>query len=163
MKIKNGYTIVELTIIVIVLSIFLGLFVNINIKKDSSELKKVISNINSYNISIGNFKKKYGFLPGDIKKTQVFNLSKTNTDGNENNLIEDLNQQVGINNQNLRMDAEISNFWLHLYRSGIISREKTLYPFLKYFNSGILVFSKNNKNYFHIGINNMNNNNEIEL
>ncbi len=160
---RNGYTIIEITIIVIALSIFLGIFVNANFKRESNEIKKVVSDIQDYTVSIGEFKRKYGFLPGDIKKTQIFSLSETNTDGNENNIIEDLNQQVGISNQNLRLDGEIGNFWLHLYKSDFTPGNNNIYPFLEYFNSGILVFSKNNQNYFHIGIAGTNKDNEIEL
>ena len=96
MKKNYGYTIVEITIIVIVLSIILSLTTNIKISQNINNVKKTISDIQDYTTAIKTFKRKYGFLPGDIKKTQIFELSTNNTDGNKNGLIEDKNQQNNI-------------------------------------------------------------------
>lgn len=159
---KNGYTIVEISILVVILSIILSIFVNVNLKKDSSSVKKVISDIQTYKSAINEFKRKYGFLPGDIKKTQIFSLSETNTDGNENNIIEDINQQNGLEDQNLKLDGEIANFWLHLYKSGFIDNNERIFPYIDYLQTGILIFSDGTENYFHLAVNGVNKNKEIE-
>lgn len=159
---KNGYTIVEISIVVIALSIFLSIFVNVNLKKDSNSIKKVISSVGKYTNATNEFKRKYGFLPGDIKKTQIFELSETNTDGNENNLIEDLNQKNGINSKNIKLDGEVANFWLHLFKSGFVDENERVFPYLDYLKTGILIFSSNGDNYFHLAVNGVNKNKEIE-
>ena len=62
---------------------------NIKLSQDKKNIKVIINEINHYTSIIKSFKNIYGFLPGDLDKTQIFNLSKTNTDGNKNNIIED--------------------------------------------------------------------------
>ena len=159
---EHGYTIVEITIIVIILSIILSFAVNVRILKNTSNIKKAISDIQEYTNAIKTFKRKYGFLPGDIKKTQIFELSTNDTDGNENGLIEDQNQQNKIYERNIKIDGEIANFWLHLYKSGFIKENKNIFPYIDFLKTGILVFSNNNKNYYHISVNGINEDKEIE-
>ena len=159
---KRGYTIVEITIIIIVLSIILSLTINIRTVQNVNNIKKTIDDIQEYTSAIKTFKRKYGFLPGDVKKTQIFELSTNNTDGNENGLIEDKNQQNNIYEKNIKMDGEIANFWLHLYKSGLVKEDKNIFPYIDFLKTGILVFSNENKNYYHLGINGINENKEIE-
>lgn len=162
MKKNNGFTILGISIIIIILSIILSVTININKSYSINNIKKVIKNIQNYNTAINNFKIKYGFLPGDIKKTQIFEFSSKNTDGNQNGVIEDKNQQKGIINKNLKMDGEIQNFWLHLYKSNFLKENTNVYPYIDFLKTGILVFSDGNKNYYHLGINGIDKNQEIE-
>lgn len=160
---KNyAYTIVEITIIIIVLSIILSLTINIRTVQNVNNIKKAIIDIQEYTIAIKSFKRKYGFLPGDIKKTQILELSTNNTDGNGNGFIEDKNQQNNTYEKNIKMDGEIANFWLHLYKSGLIKENKNIFPYIDFLKNGILVFSNENNNYYHLNVNGINENNEIE-
>lgn len=152
MKKSSGYTIIEISIILIILSIILSFTNNIKISGQNNNLKKAIIQINDYSIAINNFKRKYGFLPGDLKKTQVFDLSLNNTDGNENSLIEDKNQQKGIYNKNIKMDGEMTNFWLHLYKSGFVEQNSKIFPYSDFLKTGFLVFSHDDKNYYHLAV-----------
>ena len=135
---------------------------NIQVSQNASNIKKTINEIQKYTVAIKTFKRKYGFLPGDIKKTQIFELSKNDTDGNENGFIEDKNQQNNIYEKNIKMDGEIINFWLHLYKSGLIKENKNIFPYINFLKTGILVFSNENKNYYHLSIKGVNKNKEIE-
>jgi len=155
-KNNNAYTIIEISIVVIILSVILSLITNIKITQQNEQLKKIIAEIEQYNSEIRNFKIKYGFLPGDLKKTQIFNLSVNNTDGNENSLIEDKNQQDGIYDRNLKMDGEIPNFWLHLYKSGFSASSKKIFPYSDFLKTSFLVFSYDRRNYYHLAVSGIN-------
>ncbi|MDD2839761.1 MAG: hypothetical protein PHY80_01345 [Rickettsiales bacterium] len=160
---KKDFSITELFIIVIVFGLILGFVIHIEMFRNRDEINHLISDIQSYRTSISNFDRKYGFLPGDLKKTQIFDLSVNNTDGNENGLIEDKEQQVHNYKENIRLNAEILNFWLHLYKSGFMTKKTDkIFPYIKFLNSGILVFTDGDSNFFHICINGINKNNEIE-
>lgn len=162
-KIKRDFSITELFIIIIVLGLILGFVIRIEMFRHRDEINHLISDIQSYRISINNFDRKYGFLPGDLKKTEVFDLSVNNTDGNENGLIEDKEQQSGNYKDDIYLNAEILNFWLHLYKSGFMTKKTNkIFPYIKFLNSGILVFTDGDSNYFHIGINGIDRENKIE-
>ena len=50
-------------------------------QKKHGQISHLIADIQKYKTAINEFNRKYGFLPGDLKKTEVFNLSIHNTDG----------------------------------------------------------------------------------
>jgi len=161
--IKNyGYTIIELTIVIVLLSIILGFTVNVKNLQRTNNIKKTLSEIQNYTKAIKTFKRKYGFLPGDIQKTQIFDLSTDNTDGNANGFIEDKNQQNDIYEENIKMDGEIANFWTHLYKAGFIKHHKNMFPYVDFLRTWILIFSDKNKNYYHLSVSGTSENNEIE-
>ena len=146
----------------VVLSFALSFVVHIETSKNHEKINNLIVDIQKYRTSIKEFNRKYGFLPGDLKKTQIFDLSKKNTDGNENGLIEDLNQQQGIYYRNIQANGELVNFWLHLYNSGFLEKKSKIFPYVKFLNSGILLFTNGEENFFHLGVIGINEINEIE-
>ena len=158
----NAYTLIEVAFVVIVLSVILGLVVNIKANNVENHIKRAVSELQEYKSSIVGFKRKYGFLPGDLTKTQIFSLSLNNTDGNQNGLIEDKNQLNGVYDKNLKMDGEIANFWLHLYRSGFLKKTKSIFPYVPFLKTGILVFSNGERNFYHLAISGVNINKDIK-
>lgn len=156
------FNLLDLGLIVIMLSIILALTLDFKITHEYNQIKKAIVDIQSYTLSIKSFKRKYGYLPGDIKKTKVFSLSQNNTDGNQNGLIEDLNQQKGIFDKNIKMDGEVLNFWLHLYNSEFSKEDKNVFPYVNFLKTSILVFTDKTNNYYHLGINGISKTKEIE-
>lgn len=163
MKKSAAYTFIEISIIIIVLGIILGTIAQLLSTKETNSIKKFIAELQDYTSSINNFKRKYGFLPGDIAKTKVFELSVNDTDGNQNNLIEDKNQKNGINTKNIKMNGEIANFWLHLYNSDFLERQnRNVFPYIKFLDSGILVFTDGKNNFYHLAVSGVNRNLEIE-
>lgn len=160
---KGNFSITELLIIILVCSFSLALVVDIEISKNRNDINHLISNIQSYKTATYEFDRKYGFLPGDLKKTQIFELSVNNTDGNENGLIEDSQQQSGNNYYNdIYLNGEILNFWLHLYKSGFIEKTDKIFPYVDSLKSGILVFTDGENNYFHFGISGIYKDNKIK-
>jgi hypothetical protein len=150
------FTLFHLFLIIIATGIILEIIVGSNNLIRNSNVKKIIIDINKYNNAIKNFKRKYGQLPGDIRKTKILGLSETNTDGNENGLIEDSKGSIK------KADGEITKFWLHLSNSEFLqekfdgkdnSEAKVGTTFPKITNSvGITVFSFDKDNYLQIGV-----------
>ena len=162
-KLKNGYTIIEVTVIVIFLSFILSITTNIKTKRDESEILSIISQLEHYKTQIKLFKKIYGYFPGDVNKTQVFELSKNNTDGNQNNLIEDLNQMRSVKINILKSNGEVLNFWQHLSKLELMKNYKINdFPYIDEIKTKIIVFSDEKNNYFHLSIFDINKDNEFE-
>lgn len=157
---NRGYTIIEISIALIFISLFLGLFIKSVYVKKNNNLKELIYNAGIYKNSIKSFKDKFGFLPGDIKKTQIFELSTNDTDGNENGFIEDKNGQNKIFNKPIKMDGEITNFWIHLHNSKFIE-EKNIIPYIKFLKSSVVIFTHENRNVATISVSGIGDNKEI--
>lgn len=162
MKEELRFNLLDLGLIIIILSIILAFTLNFKITREYSEMKAAIVDIQNYTSAIKGFKRKYGYLPGDIKKTQIFELSQNDTDGNQNGLIEDLNQQNGISGENIRMDGEVLNFWLHLYNSKFLKESKNVFPYINFLKTSIVIFTDEENNYYHLGVNGVNKIKEIE-
>lgn len=155
---KNAFTMLETMIVLIVFSIVLAAFLSGKRAVRNIGAKNTITQIKKYNSSIAAFRKKYGKLPGDIKKTQIFNLSNTNTDGNENGIID--GPKGGIPT---RAEGELVNFWLHLSNSGMLDEKYNGWsgsrfeigksvPKMQSRDVGIVVFGAGEKNFYQIGV-----------
>lgn len=162
MKKNKGFTLVEISIIVIVISILLSLFIKITVNREKYNIKLLSIALQKYNKAISNFQIKYGFLPGDLKKTQIFELSVNDTGGNENNLVDDKNQQNNIFDQNIKMDGEIVNFWLHLYNAKMLNNDTKVLPYINFLKTSIVVFNDMENNYYHLSVKGVMQNGEIE-
>ncbi|MFC1659100.1 type II secretion system protein [Pseudomonadota bacterium] len=158
MKNTRGFTLIELTLLVIIAGIVLGIFFNLKNKEEVSEIKSIIIQVEHYNSMVHLFKEKYGELPGDIARTKILELSEHNTNGNENGLLEDDKNSIN------KASGEIVNFWYHLSSSGFLEQKfdgksneeakigltfPTL-PFNK--DIGITVFGFGGQNYYQIGV-----------
>jgi hypothetical protein len=160
MNFKNGidfdgisYGLTDILLFVIFISFILSITLNIKMSINETNINKLIFDLNDYTNSIKNFKIKYGFLPGDLKKTQILDLSKNNSDGNGNDLIEDRNQIAKIYNKSLEFNGEVYNFWIHLYNSRFLkNNDRELYQQIGFLNTGIIVFTHNDKNYFNLSV-----------
>jgi hypothetical protein len=158
------FTLIECLVIITVLSFIVSIAFNIKVTINGRKLQQTLYEISKYKIAVDSFKEKYGALPGDVSKTQIFDISNNNSDGNMNNIIEDTNQMSGIMNEPLRYNGEIANFFIHLYNSGFLRNEnKANYPILDIYNSGVLVVSINNNNYFILSVYSPQRNEKIQI
>lgn len=82
-----------------------------------SEIKSLIAQIKKYDAAINSFTIKYQALPGDTENTEVYGITEENTDGNFDNSITDINQNITSAN------GEITNFWLHLSSSKMLDEK----------------------------------------
>lgn len=152
MKNNKGLTLIEISFIVIVISIMLSFFITIVVNRDKNNIKSLAKDLYQYNLAIKNFQIKYGFLPGDLKKTDILFLSVNNTDGNENNLIDDKNQQNNIFDRNIKMNGELLNFWLHLYNAKMLNNDAKVLPYINFAKSSIVIFNDMENNYYHLSV-----------
>jgi len=152
---KYNFTLFHFFLAIVITGIVLEFIVGGENLIRSGEVKQMIKDINKYNTAINNFKRKYGELPGDIRKTKIFGLSENNTDGNENGIIEDQSGSIK------QASGEITNFWLHLTNSSFLDEKfdgksnaqaKVGTSFPRINNIGITVFGFEGENYLQIGV-----------
>ena len=156
-KLKS-FSILEITIVIIVASLIITALIFMQNLNKSTGIKALIVQFSEYDRAIKQFYLKYNSLPGDTKSTIDFKLSKTNTDGNDDGIIEDA--KGGIN----EFSGEVTNFWMHLGNSGFIEQNfdgaknenakiNTSFPASKIGDkTGVTVFGYQGKNYYQIGI-----------
>lgn len=80
---KKGFTLVELAIVVVIISIILGSILGGNEILEASERQSVIKEINKYVTAIDTFYEQYIALPGDIRDASSYwsTASNGNADG----------------------------------------------------------------------------------
>lgn len=156
---KKNFSIFKIFLVSAILTIFLISIFTIEEVISNSEKKALIVQTSKYRIATQYFMQKFHAVPGDLKQTQLFGLSKQNTDGDGDNLINDSSKKIR------QADGEIVNFWFHLSNSGFIDEKfdgKTgknakigsTFPISKLGqNVGIVAFGSDGKNYFQIGFN----------
>jgi prepilin-type N-terminal cleavage/methylation domain-containing protein len=96
---KNGFTLIELSIVLVIIGLIIG---GVTVGQDlirSAELQSFVSNINQYKVAVNTFKLKYNALPGDINKAQSYwpscvdNIALANTcNGDGDGAIEIMNE-----------------------------------------------------------------------
>ncbi|MDR2526667.1 MAG: hypothetical protein LBC92_02210 [Rickettsiales bacterium] len=153
MSLLEKITIIDIILFLIALTIVIAFTFNIKVSIDNHSINKFINQIGEYNTAIISFRSKYGFLPGDALNTKIFDLSLNKSDGNGNGIIEDHNQMNDIKNKKIQFNGEVYNFFIHLYNSGFLkNKNKEIFPYNDIMDTGILVFSKKNINYYHFAI-----------
>lgn len=158
----SGWTIIESFLIAILLGCIIAGMLKISNLDRNSNIKKSVSQLNEYEKSINIFEKKYGHLPGDVNKTQVLKLSKQNTNGNTDGLI-----NIIVQENIWKARGETINMWHHLYNSKIITEYfdgkkgvraqiSNTIPKLFIRSIGWTAFSRDKENYFILGVSNFN-------
>jgi len=69
---KQGFTLLELSIVLVIIGLVIG---GITVGADmirSAELNSVISDLNRYRVAVNTFKLKYNALPGDMKNAEAY-------------------------------------------------------------------------------------------
>jgi len=106
---KNGFTLVELSIVLVILGLLVGGVLAGQSLIRASELRAVTSEKNSYQTAINAFKEKYLALPGDMSNATAFWSTTNNGDG-------DGAIEAGV----ASTSAEPFEFWNHLALAGLI-------------------------------------------
>lgn len=115
---KGGFTLVELSIVLVILGLLVGGVLAGQSLIHSAELKSVIRERDQYEVAVNAFKAKYDALPGDMRNAYAFwsatcgtntTAASTGCNGNGNGLIEG--------------DATVSEStkaWEHLSQAGMV-------------------------------------------
>ena len=155
---KKVISILNFAIVAIAIALLLIFFISIRHLYESSSIKAFIVQISNFNSAIDQFYVKYEALPGDLKSTVEYGLSNQNSDGNNNGIIEDRNGNINS------ASGEVTNFWMHLSKSGIINQnfdglenqnakiDSSFPRSMIGTDRGITVFGYNGKNYYQIGV-----------
>jgi len=101
---KNGFSLVELSIVLVILGLLTGGVLAGKSLIHAAELRKVSTTIQKYQTAVYAFRDKYFQTPGDMSNATSFWASTYNGDNNG---------QVGWN-------VEGINFWNHLQLAGLI-------------------------------------------
>ncbi len=102
---QRAFTLVEMAIVVVIISLLLSLVVKGNTLVESAKIRTVISEVNSYKTAINSFSAKYIALPGDFNDATSYwnNASVKNGNGDGK-----------ISFQNNESIYEGYNAWQHL-------------------------------------------------
>lgn len=112
---KNGFSLVELSIVLVILGLLTGGILGGQALIRAAELRAVSTEYNRWITAVNTFQDKYMALPGDFYKAERF-WSET-WDGNGNGVIE-----LG---DNASEEGEKFTFWQQLALAGMISGEYT--------------------------------------
>lgn len=119
-KPKRGFSLVELSIVLVILGLLTGGILSGQSLIRAAELRKVTTDLNKYVVAIYSFRDRYNALPGDISNASMFWPSETymagcgaTTPGNGNN-----NGMMGYHAGG--DSCESAWLWKHLRLSGLI-------------------------------------------
>jgi prepilin-type N-terminal cleavage/methylation domain-containing protein len=104
----RGMSLVELSIVMVIIGLLIGAVVGGLSVKKSSELRSIITQIDQFRVAISGFQDKYGDLPGDMPDAHSYWDNGSNTvcgtsaecNGNGNGAIEF--QSSNTDNENIR-------------------------------------------------------------
>lgn len=82
---KRGFTLIELSIVLVIISLIVAGIVGGRSLVRSAELRDVISGLLEYETAINGFELQYNALPGDIRNAQSYWSACTNLSGNRCN------------------------------------------------------------------------------
>lgn len=151
-KRKSGFTLVELSIVLVIIGLIIG---GVLVGRDlihASEIRAQVSQFEKFDTAVKTFRLKYNGLPGDMTFLQARQLGFTNSgggagDGNSNGLINDLNGAMPIG----ALLWEPHLFFIQLSEASLIEGKYIYinthyyigeqYPVAKIGTGGILAFS----------------------
>ncbi len=113
-KNRAAFTLVEISVVILVIGLILGLIIKGDTVIESARIRTVISEIGNYKIAIESFKMRYNSLPGDFAEATIY--------WNSNNIING-NNDGKISFQNKDGVFEGYNAWQHLSNEHMIDED----------------------------------------
>lgn len=158
---QAGFTLVELSIVLVIIGLIVGgVLVGQDMIK-AAEIRATVSQLEKYNIAVNTFRAKFGGIPGDLSRADVF-VDATATNGDGDGLIESTcvaGPPFACSTVFTTLDGEVSNFWNHLSLANMIdglydggTTVATALPATKLGRGHISVYEMNGLHYYHIGV-----------
>ncbi len=111
---KNGFTLVELSIVLVIIGLLIGGILVGQSLIDSAKINQAVRQIQQYDIAVSNFQERFRQLPGD---SNLF-ADAGNNDG-------DFNDTLASGSCSAGDCLETQSFWRHLSDSNMISETYT--------------------------------------
>ena len=120
-KRQSGFTLVELSIVLVIIGLLIGGILTAQSLISSAKLNKFVKQIQQYDIAMNNFETRYNGLPGD---SNLFNSVGYSAYKNNNRI--DVEDSGGTAIHGFYTDTnEMGNFWLDMKNSGVLNDQNT--------------------------------------
>lgn len=119
-----GVSLVELSIVLVIIGLLIGSVVGGLAIKNSSELRSIITQVDQFKVAISGFQDKYGDLPGDMPDAHSYWDNGSNTIcGTAAQCNGDGNSGIGLGSDG--NDSESFRFWQHLSLAEFVEGQYT--------------------------------------
>ncbi len=113
MKNNRAFTLIELSIVLVIISLIVGGVIGGKSLIDSAKISKQITQFGELTTAINNFDLQYDALPGDFREANAY--WSTTSSGNGDGNIDQSGQSVPSGN----FDQELRQFFVHLFRADL--------------------------------------------
>ena len=126
-KVRQGFTLLEMSIALIIIALVIGGIVLGNSLIESSRIRAVITQIEQYNTAVNTFKVKFNQLPGDLPPRIALQLNLASRSGSPghgdaNGLVHpDFGYTWTVPIWRYHVNAETAMFWSDLSTAGMLS------------------------------------------
>lgn len=131
MEHKNGFSLVELSIVLVILGLLTGGILGGQALIKAAEMRAVTTELNTWQTAVNTFKNKYMGIPGDLRNAGQF-WGYVNTGGTNGNCSAPATNTgtgtqtcSGDGSGTVNLDYELFRFWEHLSNAGMIQGEYT--------------------------------------
>ncbi|PIR37758.1 MAG: hypothetical protein COV35_08270 [Alphaproteobacteria bacterium CG11_big_fil_rev_8_21_14_0_20_39_49] len=121
-KKSNGFSLVELSIVIVVVAIITAGIISSNIIVEQAKIRTQISELEKYKLAYEAFKYRFNAIPGDFKDASKY-WGAAVPNGNGNSAIGDISGFNSIDNLHCVNNNEDLIFFYHLYLAGLIDRK----------------------------------------
>ena len=120
---QHAFSLVELSIVLVILGLLVGGVLSGQSLIRAAELRSASTEYSRFTTAIGTFRDKYFALPGDMNNAVSFWLNVDTGNGDGDGLIESTATAIGASGA--LTSNEISNFWIHLAKAGLVEGSYT--------------------------------------
>ncbi len=120
---RSAFSLVELSIVLVILGLLVGGVLSGQSLIRAAELRSVTSEYQRFAAATGTFRDKYFAIPGDMSNAVAFWGNTDTGNGDGNGMIESTGTAIGASAA--MTSNEISNFWIHLAKAGLIEGSYT--------------------------------------
>lgn len=135
MKSKKGFTLIELSIVLVIIGLIVGgVLVGQDLIK-AAELRSTVSQIQKYETAVNTFRLKYNGIPGDLSTPDTFfTITNVGTDGcgDGDGLVEGVSACGTVPAGELMIAGENTVFWYQLSQAGMVDGNYTVSAFTTY-------------------------------